>query len=89
MSTLSIDLKSVNLHWLQAQANASGKRDLSRTLNEILDQLRASNAQEIQSVRGTIELPESDSDLTTAANEVRSLFDRSVDRTASLLASSD
>ncbi len=63
MSTLSVDLKLANLLWLQAQAKASGKVDLSRTLNELLDQLRLSaNATEVRSVRGTIELPESDLD---------------------------
>ncbi|MEM7588278.1 MAG: hypothetical protein AAF560_33130, partial [Acidobacteriota bacterium] len=63
MSTLSVDLKSANLLWLQNQAGASDKQDVSRVLNEILDRLRVSKAQEIRSVRGTIELPASDPDL--------------------------
>jgi hypothetical protein len=90
--TVSFDLDSANFLWLQARATASGRRNLSRVLNEILDQLRAAGqGQEVavRSIRGTIELPDSDPDLEKAKETVGELFRRSIERTAGFLAQTE
>lgn len=89
--TVSVDLNPVNLQWLEIQADASGNRSLSETLNRILDQARAvaGAGKAVRSVRGTISLPENDPDLKEADAAVRDIFRRSIERTAELLAEPD
>ncbi len=60
---------------------ASG-RNLSEVLNEVLAKVRiGGRAVTPRSVRGTIQLPESDPDLEAGKEKVRELFDRSLART--------
>ena len=88
--TISVDLESENLLWLQARATASGARNISKTLNEVLAKVRTDGpAATPRSVRGTIRLPESDPDLSVGQEKVRELFRRSLDRTARALADSE
>ncbi|MCP4661590.1 MAG: hypothetical protein GY856_39825 [bacterium] len=102
IKTISLDLDSANLLWLQAQAIASGRRNLSQTLNEVLERVRTGGRTvagpdralgrsegAILSVRGMIRLPESDPDLKEAKLAVRESFRRSVERTAGFLGESD
>ncbi len=87
IKTVSVDLEPENLRWLQARATASGARNISKTLNEVLAKIRTGGlAVKSRSVRGTIRLPESDSDLKGGTEEIRELFQRSLDRTARALA---
>ncbi len=88
--TVSVDLESENLIWLQARATASGARSISKTLNEVLAKVRTGGvAVTPRSIRGTIELPESDPDLSVSQEKVRELFRRSLDRTARALAATE
>ncbi len=87
--TVAVDLESENLIWLQARATASGARNLSKTLNEVLAKVRTGGVTIApRSVRGTIQLPESDPDLSDGQEKVRELFRRSLQRTARALAES-
>lgn len=102
IKTISVDLDSANLLWLQAQAIASGRRNLSQTLNEVLERVRTGGRTKagperalggseggMLSVRGMIRLPESDPDLEEAKEALRDSFRRSVERSAGFLAESD
>ncbi len=85
--TVSVDLESENLLWLQARAAASGAENISKTLNEVLAEVRTGGvAVTPRSIRGTIQLPESDPDLSASQEKVGDLFQRSLDRTARALA---
>ena len=87
IKTISVDLETENLRWLQDRATASGARNISKTLNEVLAKIRAGSiAVKPRSIRGTIRLPESDPDLKRGTEKVRELFQRSLDRTARTLA---
>ncbi len=86
IKTVSVDLESENLRWLQARSSASGARNISKTLNEVLAKIRTSGlAVNPRSVRGTIRLPESDPDLEGGREEIHELFRRSLNRTARAL----
>jgi hypothetical protein len=88
--TVSVDLEAENLRWLQARATASGARNISMALNEVLAKARTGGlAVTPRSVRGTIRLPESDPDLKGGQQKVRELFSRSLDRTARALAETE
>lgn len=85
--TVALDLDSANLLWLEARATASGKRDLSEILNEMLAQLRTGGRTgAVRSVRGTIRLPGDDPDLAAAQKAVRKAFNRSIEQTGGDLA---
>lgn len=85
--TVSVDLESENLLWLQARATASGARNISKALNEVLARVRTGSlAVSPRSVRGTIQIPKSDPNLEAGKETVRELFTRSLDRTAQALA---
>ena len=88
--TISVDLESENLLWLQARATASGARNISKTLNEVLAKVRTSGPTGTpRSVRGTIQLSEPDPDLSVGQETVHELFRRSLDRTARALAETE
>lgn len=88
--TVSVDLESENLRWLQARATASGARSINKTLNEVLAKARIGGfAVTPRSVRGTIQLPKSDPDLERGQEKVRELFSRSLERTARALAETE
>ena len=88
--TVSVHLHPANLIWLKSQARASGRRNLSEILNEVLDQLRTrGRGAEVRSVKGTIRLPDSVADLEEATQSVRDMFRRSVERSAESLVEAD
>ncbi len=90
IKTVSVDLETENLRWLQTRATASGARNISKTLNEVLAKIRTGGSTvKPRSVRGTIRLPETDPDLEGGKEKVRELFRRSLDRTARALAETD
>ncbi len=86
--TVSVDLESENLLWLEARAIASGGQNLSEVLNAILAEARTGGrAMMRRSIRGTI--PEVDPDLESGTLEIRELFRSSLDRTAQVLAETE
>ncbi len=87
IKTVSVDLETENLRWLQSRANISGARNISKTLNEVLAKVRAGGfAAKPRSVRGTIRLPEADLELESAGKHLSEQFRRSLERTAQALA---
>ena len=80
---VSVTLEIDNLLWLRAQAAATARGSLSEVLDRLVTDARdagRTDARAIRSVRGTIDLPEDDPDLTGADTFIRAQFEKSVRR---------
>jgi hypothetical protein len=69
--------------WLRAQAAASARGSLSEVLDQLVSDARASgrtDARAIRTVKGTIDLPDSDPGLDSADSFIRAQFDTSLRR---------
>jgi hypothetical protein len=78
-----VTLGEDNLLWLRAQAGATARGSLSEVLDRLVTGARESgrtDAAAIRSVRGTIDLPQEDPALESAAAYIRAQFDSSVRR---------
>jgi hypothetical protein len=74
---ISVTLRPDNLLWLRAQTQASARRSVSETLDELIAAARAAGRGRpglIKSVVGTIHIAESDPGLTRADASIRRLF---------------
>ncbi len=78
---ISVTLSQENLLWLRAQAGARGKRSVSETLDQLLEQARTGQTVKSasQSVRGLIRIAPSDQELREADREIRAQFRRSLE----------
>ena len=77
---LSVTLDADNVLWLKGQAAV---RSVSEVLDELVHEARHGGkvgAASVRSVRGTIDLPQDDPDLTAADEWIRAYFDRSMSR---------
>jgi hypothetical protein len=80
---LSVTLQETNLLWLRGQAAASAKGSVSDLLDRLVTEARVAGQIDpgtVRSVKGTIDLPDDDADLSHADAYVRSLFDASLRR---------
>jgi len=80
---ISVDLDPRNLAWLKRRALASGCRNMSDVVNELIEQARSTRLESgsaPSSIRGTIEISDDDPDLGTADAALRSLFAQSLGR---------
>ncbi|MBI3797133.1 MAG: hypothetical protein HY268_09230 [Deltaproteobacteria bacterium] len=74
---ISITLDPDNLLWLRTRVLSSGCRSVSEVLNRLIQEARAPERQQGQTIRsvvGTIRITEADSDFLTADEAVRTLF---------------
>ncbi len=74
---ISVTLDPSNLVWLRAQTVSSGYRSVSETLDRLIHEARTGSTEKstlIRSVVGTIQIAESDPDLSTADAAIRELF---------------
>ena len=74
---ISVTIDPGNLVWLRAQTVSSGCRSVSEMLDRLINEIRTSRkgkSDTIRSVVGTIQIAESDPDLSTADAAVRALF---------------
>jgi hypothetical protein len=74
---ISVTLREDNLLWLRGQASRTAKGSVSELLDDIVSEARSSGRTlpgSVQSVVGTIDLPEDDPDLSTADGHIRALF---------------
>ena len=78
---ISVTLSQENLLWLRAQAAARGKKSVSETLDQLLEQARTGESVKSasQSVRGMIRVAPSDQELREADREIRAQFRRSLE----------
>lgn len=78
---VSVTLSPENLLWLRAQAVARGKKSVSETLDQLLEQARTGETVKSasQSVRGMIRIAPSDQELREADREIRAQFRRSLE----------
>ena len=78
---ISVTLSQDNLLWLRAQAVAGGKKSVSETLDQILEQARTGASVKVasRSVRGLIRVAPSDQELREADREIRAQFRRSLE----------
>ena len=77
---ISVTLRPENLLWLQGQTQASSRRSVSETLDELISRARVgANGQSgaITSVVGSISIVPSDPGLMRADAVIRRLFSRS------------
>ncbi len=82
-TAISITVDEDNLLWLKAQAAASAKGTLSAVVDRLIAEARAQGGAAtaaMQSVAGTIDLPDDDPDLEQASAYVRTLFEQSLRR---------
>jgi hypothetical protein len=73
---ISVTLDPSNLVWLRAQTVSSGYRSVSETLDRLIHEARTGSTEKstlIRSVVGTIQIAESDPDLSTADAAIREL----------------
>ena len=76
---VSVTLESDNLLWLRGQAQGAPKRSLSEILDRLVTEARTSgrvHESAVRSVVGSILIPDSDPDLSSADAAIRSLFPR-------------
>jgi hypothetical protein len=74
---ISVTLEEGNLLWLRGQAR--GRTSVSHILDRLVSEARTAgnvHASSIRSVVGTVRIAETDPDLTSADDAVRSLFGR-------------
>jgi len=74
---ISVTLDPSNLVWLRAQTVDSGCRSVSETLDRLIHEARTGSTEKntrIRSVVGTLQIAESDPDLSTADAAIRELF---------------
>ena len=78
---ISVTLSQENLLWLRAQAVAGGKKSVSETLDQLLEQARTGSGMKVpsQSAVGMIQIAPSDLELREADREIREQFRRSLD----------
>ncbi len=78
---ISVTLSQENLLWLRAQAGARGKRSVSETLDQLLEEARTGSAVRVasRSAVGMIHISPSDPELREADREIRALFRRSLE----------
>jgi hypothetical protein len=82
---ISVTLEKSNLLWLRGQVSASGRKSVSDLLDSLITEARTGgrvHEAALRSVVGTIDLDAGDPDLAGADRVVRSLFPRSLARTA-------
>lgn len=80
---VSVTLDESNLLWLKGQVAATGRRSLSELLDELVSDARIAgrgDQQTIRSVVGTIDIDETDPELTTADAYIRGQFEASTRR---------
>jgi Arc/MetJ-type ribon-helix-helix transcriptional regulator len=73
---VSVTLEDANLLWLRAHVTRGTRRNLSDALDAVVTaaRQRPAGVDESRSVRGSIDLPSSDPDLTDADAYIRALF---------------
>ncbi len=74
---ISVTLDPGNLVWLRAQTVSSGCRSISEALDRLIREARTGSTEKsalIRSVVGTLQIAESDPDLSTADAAIRELF---------------
>lgn len=74
---ISVTLDPGNLVWLRAQIVASGCRSISEALDRLIHKARTGSTEKrplVRSVVGTLQIAESDPDLSTADAAIRELF---------------
>lgn len=74
---ISVTLDSSNLLWLRTQVAASGCRSVSEMLNRLIHEARTNGrgrSETVRSVVGTIQIAESDPNLSSADAAIRTLF---------------
>jgi len=78
---ISVTLSQENLLWLRAQAGARGKRSVSETLDQLLEEARSGSGMKVasRSAVGMIQIAPSDPELREADREIREQFRRSLD----------
>jgi hypothetical protein len=72
-----IDLDPGNLQWLQGRLLATGRRDLSEMINDLVAQARCQASEavsNVQSIVGQVQISEEDPELLDADAAVRALF---------------
>jgi hypothetical protein len=80
---VSVTLEQDNLLWLRAQAGATARGSLSDVLDRLVTDARAAGRTEaaaIRSVRGTVDLPDSDPALEEADAYIREQFAKAIRR---------
>lgn len=80
---VSVTLDQENLLWLRVQAGMTARGSLSEVLDRLVTDARAAGRAEavaIRSVRGTIDLPDSDPALEEADAYIREQFSKAVRR---------
>ena len=78
---ISVTLEADNLTWLKGRAGAPGVRSVSELLDQLVSAARASGqVGPSRSVVGTIDVDASDPWLEGAADDIRTLYDRSLAR---------
>lgn len=85
---VSVTLQQDNIVWLKGQAAATARGSLSEVLNRIVTDARIGGRGDsgaIRSVVGTIDFAVDDKSLAEMDAFVRSRFDQSLERTASML----
>jgi hypothetical protein len=80
---ISVTLEESNLTWLQGLTRRGGARSVSDAIDRLISEARTARAggdPTARSVAGTIDIDQSDLELTLAGVTVRDLFDRSLTR---------